>query len=87
MYAAGKTAHQMDADIAYLCLVKRSGNGWRRDLGRIECAAVILDPGDQRLVLTLDFDCNFQATVRDAMHDNIGNCLFETKLNSKRKIG
>jgi len=66
MYAAGKTAHQMDADIAYLCLVKRSGNGWRRDLGRIECAAVILDPGDQRLVLTLDFDCNFQATVRDA---------------------
>ena len=47
----------------------------------------ILDPGDQRLVLTLDFDCNFQATVRDAMHDNIGNCLFETKLNSKRKIG
>src|SRR5258708_38187407 len=61
MYAAGKTAHQMDADIANLCLIKRSGNGRRRDLGRIEWAAVILDPGDQRSVLALDFDCNLQA--------------------------
>jgi hypothetical protein len=88
MYAAGKTAHKMDADIANLCLVKRSGNARRRDLGRIECAAVILDPGDQRFVHAIELDCNFQATVfRDAIHDNIGDRLFETKLNSKRKIG
>src|SRR5262245_28160551 len=46
MQAAGKAAHQMYTEIADLCLRERSRNGRPRNLGRIECAPVILDPSD-----------------------------------------
>src|SRR5262245_61382607 len=45
MHAAGKAAHQMDAEIAGLCLRERRRNGPPRSAGWIECAAVILDEG------------------------------------------
>src|SRR5262245_35173490 len=78
----------MDTEIADLSLRERSRNGRPRNLGRIECTPIILDPRDQSLVPALNLDDNLQMTVYGgAIHNDVGDCLFETNLNGKRKAG
>ena len=60
MHAGGKAAHQMDTEIADVCFRERSRNGRPQNLGRIECAPIILDPRDQKFAPALNLDNNFQ---------------------------
>src|SRR5262245_2740962 len=84
MHVAGKAAHQMDTEIADICFRERSWNGRLWKLGRIECASIILDPSNQSLVSALNLDDNFQTIVcSGAIHNDVGDRLFETNLNGK----
>src|SRR3977135_1008991 len=48
VYLAGKSAHQMDAEIADLGLLERRCQESRRKPGRVEFPACILDTSDHR---------------------------------------
>src|SRR5262245_3837489 len=88
VHVAGKTAHQMDAHIADLCLLEGSCRCWRRCAGGIELAAVVLDAGDQDSVIALKLDGNLERIVLErAIHDDIGDGLFEAKLHGENYIG
>jgi hypothetical protein len=68
MHAARKAAHQMDTEIADFCLRERSRSGRPRNLGRIECAPIVLDPSNQSLVPALNLDDNLQTIVGGVLY-------------------
>jgi hypothetical protein len=56
-------AHQMDANTANFGLSKRGHQSRRRNLGRIEWAAGILDAGDHRSAIPFQLDCNLHVII------------------------
>src|SRR5262249_54878708 len=87
IHAACKTAHQMDAEITHFRLLERGRHRRRRSPRGIELPAVILDPGDQSSPIALELDRDLEPIVPcGAVHDDIGDCLFEAKLHGERNI-
>src|SRR5215471_4741744 len=87
IHAACETAHQMDAEITHFRLLERSRHRRRRSPRGIELPAVVLDPGDQSSSIALELDRDLEPIAPcGAVHDDIGDGLFETKLHGERNI-
>jgi hypothetical protein len=57
MHATRKAAHQVDATIADFRLLERLCHRSKRELGRIEFPARILNASHQRSAIPLQLDC------------------------------
>ena len=68
MHVTRKAMHQVDSEIADFRLLERLCHRWRRELGRIEFPAAILNAGDQLggRVLGSKLNCSEIAAVQSA---------------------
>src|SRR5262245_16194367 len=86
-HAAGKAAHQVDAEVADLGLLQRGRRHRRWKSGRVESLAGVLDLRAQRVALLLELDRDLGALLfGSAMHDDIGNRLLQAQLKGKSRI-
>src|SRR5258708_11127325 len=88
IHAACKTAHEMDAEITHFRLLERTRHHRRRSPRGIELPAVILDAGDQGGAIALELYRDLQPLVPFAtVHDDIGDGLFEAKMDGESNNG
>src|SRR5260221_13000713 len=78
----------MDAEITHFRLLERTRHHRRRSPRGIELPAVTLDAGDQGCAIALELDRDLQPLVPcGTVHDDVGDGLFEAKLDGELNIG